>query len=157
MCNIVSPCFNGRGGTALTLSLDIISKRRVVIRSLGLKFLWDPGSELIVLSDPKNRNSLETCYVLPNGDEFPRQQVLNHLLEDGCVLQRESLIQGSLLGYSLSSMPPEFRYGKIVGVEMVLLDTSGHAHRQELLAMVFRDPASSVKASRKKSGLIRVA
>src|SRR5215469_10170833 len=105
LCNIVSPCFNGRGGTALTLSLDIISKRRVVIRSLGLKFLWDPGSELIVLSDPKNRNSLETCYVLPNGDEFPRQQVLNHLLEDGCVLQRESLIQGSLLGYSLSSMP----------------------------------------------------
>ena len=81
-------------------------------------------------------------YRLPNGFDFPGDNVLNHRFgEEGLRLRSGRCVEGYVLGTTLGRIPDRHIHGCIVDAEFSVLDALGHEFRGPVRFLVDRSTA----------------
>jgi hypothetical protein len=108
------------GGTGYIVGLSVgCDLPAITISHWELEPPWnDP--QILWLTDPYESVPSREVYSLPgiSHDEFSREIVINHRRH----LKRGQLVEGLLLGCSLTSIPDRYRHGQLVEMKLVLVD-----------------------------------
>ena len=125
------------------LSLKVSDRWWLQVAFFILFGKWKPGSGAIAsggepgksIRYPLNGSRLgilgtdDGPYRLPNGgNEFHRENVLNHRVGPSCVIQSGAKLDGIFLGIATSTIPRYFPCGMKMPVEILIVDQFGTKH-----------------------------
>jgi hypothetical protein len=130
----------GRGGACLSIYMLLASaKGQITVAELGDVIApWGPLA-VTWLDTPSASSQKYRPYQLPNGFEFPREDVLNDKVgEEGKTLRRGEHIEGFALGYTATPIPEAYLDGISVAAEFFVVDVLGREHRGRVQFVVDR-------------------
>ena len=120
----------GPRGACLSIYMLLASaKGQITVAELGDVIApWGPLA-VTWLDTPSAPSQKYRPYQLPNGFEFPREDVLNDKIgEEGKTLRRGEHIEGFALGYTATPIPEAFLHGIPVAAEFFVVDVLGREH-----------------------------
>lgn len=143
----------GDGGTALSLWMRFGRKipGQLAIAEFADVFLpWGPLS--VIWLDPLPQTGWPT-YRLPNGFDFPRDDVLNDRLGgNGLCVRSGRFVEGFVLGSTETRIPARYSTGDFLDAEFAVLDGTGRDFRGEVQLVVDRSTATATRPRPARSG-----
>ena len=129
--------FDFHGGMGVILELRIASDRAVQIQDFGdLELLGSPCSVDWWATEKE-------VYRFDRGPEYPRDVVINHCI--GVVVKPGQPLEGMLLGWSTTRIPPQYSHGFKLPLMLMIVDGSDTPHIAQLLVQVDEQLCSTIR------------
>lgn len=136
------------GWTGCRVSLRLtIDTSGFAIAAYDLEVPWQANFNF--LEDPRRR-SKEEVYEFPNGDEYPRDVVINHYADIQRILRPGQTIGGLLLAWSFEPIP-RFVDGTEIPAMVNVFDQSGHCYPKAINLWADRSLRLLTRKKKKKA------
>ena len=111
-------------GTCYIIPLEITSTRgEICLRGFDLALPWE-GNSLHWLPDPHEISASCDAYRFPGSAlYYPRKDVINH--HSRAVLRPGRCIEGLLVGFALKSIPPQYKHGFMLDLNLSVITGAG--------------------------------